>query len=1064
MTERTVVTGPNHHSLEDAAFNRARTLAEDGINRVLYVSGESTRHERVESHWRDTGDPLQLRTTTLMRLVFDCYEQVEGPTTRLSSEADRRALELALDEVVADKPWLSTQSHASVSLVDAFDRRFARFQSVGLTTPERVAAEFSDSSLADRIGDTTVDAYTAYHRHRDRMSDPWHVPYDEAFEAVADQNLPGLLPQVDVVIIDGYTDPGEIERQMLAALANSFDTIAILPTFSDTGMDGVDAATNTIQEFYDELGFDRESIRKEELPPLERVATDLYRNEPPATQTVPSSLEWRELPTPEREIRHIARDIRETLAAGVEPSTIGVVIPGLQSYDGYLADTFDTYDLEYTIDTGQAVTETLVGSAVENLVKLSDPAPRADALTEFVTNPVVDFLDATGEDAVLAAHRRSDAVRTDTLVRHLSADVESTIQSLLDRLEVLRVEDTAFDEAAELLQSLLAEFHISQSLETSASRIDTDREQSALAHVEELLTSFTDTMTASSTLSPSAAFTRALSGATLDGYTGHSDSVVVLDHLDAAGFAFEHLYIVGLTTEHFPSITRYPAFFERMVDAHPILDVLDDRLRDRYHFAMLLGNADSVTLTTPSTDPESTAVVRSPILDELNRTTGIEPTSGVDTRIGSREDLQRAIAPLDERRAAVDAAGERGDFSTRQTIRADRGISCATERASPDLSPRDGLLDSDTVEAIYPPAKREPYSASRIERYVNCGFQFYMDSILGLEDPDDIDHTPDPLEAGTFVHDTLERFFTELQSEPGEPVDISDVDQSELEAHMLDVALAELESASFGYDGLFYRRWLEQLFAGLSNPDANPYHSAPRPHDGSDRGLLVRFIEYERDRDGETKPAWFEVPFGDELHGDDDGDPFAIDLPNGGSVAFHGYIDRIDVSVDTAEPTIQLFDYKTGSTPSMTTTTGGTTFQLPVYLLAAEHVLDDELAEMGALAATYYKTKPPNDIYQPYGIESKFDSSAELHRFLSNVIPQRLQTITTAIEQGRFQTTVLTPNEANCEYCNYRRSCDVRHHQRRERVNRLGNDSETYIPVRATSTDFASVFSGDADE
>lgn len=346
---------------------------------------------------------------------------------------------------------------------------------------------------------------------------------------------------------------------------------------------------------------------------------------------------------------------------------------------------------------------------------------------------------------------------------------------------------------------------------------------------------------------------------------------------------------------------------------------------------------------------------------------------------------------------------------------------------------------------------------------MNCGYQFYMGNILELEDTGDIERTPDPLETGTLVHDTLERFFTELQAAPGDPVDITATAQSELEAHMLEIALAELESSSFAYEGLFYRRWLEQLFAGLGDPEANPYYSDPRPHEGTDKGLFVRFIEHEHQRDGETRPAWFEVPFGEGLH-DDDGDPFEIELPNGERVGFHGYIDRIDVGVDADEPTIQLYDYKTGSTPSMTTTTGGTTFQLPLYLLAAEHVLDTELTDMATLAATYYKTKPPNDIYQPRGLESKFDSPAELQRFLAEVIPQRLQPLTTAIEQGRFHTTLLGASEAHCEYCDYRRSCDVRHHQRRDRVSRLADDPETYVPIRATSTDFATVFSGERND
>ncbi len=1067
MSERTVLTGPSHKSLEATAFERAQAVAEEGIGRVLYLSDGSTRHDRIKNHWQSERDQLQLRTETLPSFVSECYEQVAGPTTLLPDEIDRRALEFGLDEIVDGHPWLATQSHAPATLVDAFDRRFVRFQNIGLTTPDRVDAEFRDSTLPDRIKTTTTGAFNAYYERREALSEPWHVSYGETFETVREQDLRELAPHVDVVILDGFVDPGDLQRQLLEELATSFPTFAILPTFTESRTDGVDAAVNGVRDLYDRLDFEWELIpSQDEFEPLQQLTTSRYRDEAPATKQVPEDLEWRELPTPEREVRYIARDIRESLAVGTDPDSIGVIVPGLQGYEGYLEDTFETYGLEYSIDTGQALVDTHVGSAVDNLLALAEAQPRADALTELVTNPVVDFLEEDEEDAVLTAHRQSDAVRVEGMRRHLPSSVVAAVDSLLGELTVLREKDSSIETACETVRTTLTDIGVQDAengLAGNESYMDTQREESALSRTLELLSSFESSQSEETDLTPTAAFNRALRGATLSGYSGTSDDVVILDHLDGAGFAFEELYIVGLTTEYFPSVTRHPAYFERMVEAHPILEVLDDRLRDRYHFAMLVANADTVTLTTPSTDPDSTAVVRSPILDELQRVTGIEPTTGTDSRVGSREDLQRAIAPLEHSREAVNAAGERGDFTATQTIHTDRGIQCATERANPDLSPRDGLLDAETVEELYPKSKREPYSASRLERYVNCGFQFYMQRILGIDGAESIDRTPDPLESGTLIHDTLERFFTKLQSEPGDAVDITEYDQETLEADMLEVALSELESAAFDYEGLFYRRWLEQLFAGLGDPGANPYYSDPRPHEGEDNGLFIRFIERERDREGELVPAWFEAPFGDDLGGDGV-ERFAIDLPNGEAIDFHGYIDRIDVSVNDERSAVRLFDYKTGSTPPMTTTTGGTTFQLPLYLLAVEQVLDSDLTDFEELSATYYQTKPPNSFHQPSGIESKFDSTAELQQFLTDVLPQRLQTLNTAIEQGRFHTTVLTESEAKCEYCDYRESCDVRHHQRRERIGELEDDPETYVPLRATSTDFEDVFGGEADD
>lgn len=137
--------------------------------------------------------------------------------------------------------------------------------------------------------------------------------------------------------------------------------------------------------------------------------------------------------------------------------------------------------------------------------------------------------------------------------------------------------------------------------------------------------------------------------------------------------------------------------------------------------------------------------------------TGIEPVEGVDDRVGSREDLQRHLAAADDRRAAVSHAGDRADLSPEQTKRMDRGLVCADSRSTAALSRHDAVLEEKTVENVYPPGKREPYSASRIERYVECGFKFYAENVLEIEDPDDVEVSPTPLETGSYVHDVLER-------------------------------------------------------------------------------------------------------------------------------------------------------------------------------------------------------------------------------------------------------------------------------------------------------------------
>lgn len=1062
MTERTLLRGPCFRTLEDTAFEWATERSDPGINRVLYITGAGTRRERIQDRWAESHPRLALRAETLTGVVSDCFEQLVGPGSTLPSHISTRAVEFGLDSVLEDNDWLSTESLASAELANAIEQRFARFANVGLYTPDAVREEFAESTLDTRIRETTISAFEEFDNLCQTASEPWHYLRGEAYDAVSESNIDELLPHVDAVIISGYLEFGTVERSLIKSIAAAIPTVALLPSFSTSGAEGVDSALTDILGDFEEMGFEDQWVSPDPHSPRQDTATELYRNRPPVETSIPAGVEWRELPTPEREVRFVARELRTDLDEGVNPSSIGVIVPGLHSYKGYIEDVFDVYEIPYALPGEAALGETHVGDAVLNLISLAEEPPRAADLTELVVNPVVEAIDSEWENTIIAAERRVDSTRLDAVLRELPLEVRQQIEALIDDLQHLQESDLEL--AIGTVEALLDEFQLVDGIEDNGRQIDTAQEQSALQEVKRVLDSLRSPAVPTHDRSPIPVLLRALESGTVQAYQGSGEQVQVLTHRDAETWVFDRVYLPGLTVDYFPSVTRYPSFFERMTEAHPILELVDDRVRDRHMFATLLGHAQKVTLTTPSTERDSGAVVRSPILDELSRVTEIEPKSGIDTRNGSREDLQRAISARNDRRHVLDTAGQRGDFSTAQIVRADRGIACAVERKQPIPSPYDGVLEPETVTEIYPEADREPYSASRIERYANCGFQFFMENVLEIEDSESAERTPDPLEQGTYVHDTLERFFADLQTEQGEPVDLDSYGRATLESHMLTVALDELSAAGFEYSGLFYQHWLEKLFAGLGTPDTNPYYGDSRPHPGVDEGLFVRFIDREVDRAADHLPSWFEEPFGESLYGYDELEPFEIALPGGGSISLRGFIDRVDISSKEDETSIQLFDYKTGSLPSMTETTGGTKFQLPIYLLAADAVLTSEIEKRAALSATYYQVKPPNSLHEPRGIESKFDSSEELQRFLDEEIPARLETLNKAMQNGQFQTTHLTARDAKCGYCSYRRACDVRHHQRRERMNQARQDSHTYVPVRATTQSFDEQFRGDNDE
>jgi ATP-dependent helicase/nuclease subunit B len=1061
--DSTLLTGPKHARLEQRAFQRADDIAADSLGSILYITRNDARRSTVEDNWAASYDPLRLRAETLDAVVREWYEHLHGPAQPLSGQLNRRLAEYALDKTTAETDGALAGEPASAALADSFSSRFSLFDDAGVGTADALAGEFEGSALDDRIARATVDAYRHYWDLHADYVDEWVCTRGEMFDAVAtaDQPLSTLSPELDVVVLSGYHEFRPVERRLIECLADALPMIALLPLHQG-GRSGVDAVATHALDVYESLDFETVEVAPADDAgkTFGTITEALYRPDPDSVPA-PDALRWRELPTPEREIRYVARELRTELANGCDPDDLAVVIPGTEAYSGYVEDTFETFDIPHVTTAASQLNRTFAGSVVHDLLNLAEPDPRAEDLTSLLANPLVDVVDSDQANAITAAARRRDTVSVSPLLNDVDDEAEALIQDLLATLETLRTGDV--EDATETLRQLLdASFDLETATEGYASGTEQAVEQRAYDLVDEVLSSFESLSAVDSDLSPLALFTRAFDGVPIRvpqrAAGGH---VEVMGMLDARMRSFETVFLVGLTSEHFPVTPERPAFFEEMTDAHPRFDTGDERLRARYLFATLLGNVDALTITTPETGDDESAVVRSPVLDELQRVTGIEPEDGVDERVGSREDLLRHVAETTNRREAVSRAGDRGDLSPEQTKRTDRGLRCAAHRGTAGLTDHDGLLDTETVAEVYPPSEREPYSASRIERYVECGFKFYADKVLGIEDPDDVEVVPTPLETGSYVHDVLERFFADLQDEAEDGVDLTAFDRDELAAHLREIAVDELRDADFEYDGLFYERWKAELFAGLNEDGSALYKSGIKPHDAPEQGLFATFLDNELSRDGAARPHLFEAPFGEGLP-DSDAGPFTVERPDGTTVAIRGYIDRVDVSRDGDQPTLTLYDYKTGRAPYMTKTTGGTKFQLPIYLLAAADVVDGDLFEQGSLSATYYQVRPPNDLKVPRGVESKFDSEVELRRFLEDIVPEWLGKIDEAIANGRFHTTLLSARGANCRYCDYRRACDVRHHRKREFVDEVHADDAAYVPLRVRDDeDLEAVMSDD---
>jgi ATP-dependent helicase/nuclease subunit B len=163
-------------------------------------------------------------------------------------------------------------------------------------------------------------------------------------------------------------------------------------------------------------------------------------------------------------------------------------------------------------------------------------------------------------------------------------------------------------------------------------------------------------------------------------------------------------------------------------------------------------------------------------------------------------------------------------------------------------------------------------------------------------------------------------------------------------------------------------------------------------------------------------------------------------------------------------------DYKTGSSiPSESDALLGLNFQLPLYVLMAEHALSD----IETVGAAYYQVSPPTSVSSRSGqITSQemaayyrsdevdvpllrfsyphFETHDAFRRFVEETTAERLGELVEGLTEGHFQPTVLDPSDAGCRYCDYAHVCDVRSEQRQQTIEQIDEEGlNVYVPPLA---------------
>ena len=467
------------------------------------------------------------------------------------------------------------------------------------------------------------------------------------------------------------------------------------------------------------------------------------------------------------------------------------------------------------------------------------------------------------------------------------------------------------------------------------------------------------------------------------------DAVLCAGCTEARGLAFEAAAVLGLAEGEFPGTIKEDPFLrdeERSLFRAEFglpLNLSVDSAEGEYFYEALTRSTGFLLLTRPRIADNGAAWQPSPYWEEVQRITKIDPEVAT-TRTRIPPNLAANQAELLQICCSDANIPTEGDLDSQQGLLSRVGklerfrqiIQQRTSPLDPDSSSYDGNLQNRTETIAGRYAADHIWSASRLETYQTCPFNYFIGYLLGLEKPELPEEGLDSRQLGNIYHHILENLYRRI----GEDYTVDD-----LLTHLPDAAGSEFKDAP-EKEGFRETAWWEHTQQEIIE---------------NLRLTLVRLEEIEPGFRFYGAEKRFGITPGEE-------EPLSIEVQGQGGYLLHGFIDRVDRN---EQGEIRIVDYKTSGKSGFDNRAvwEGKKLQLPLYALAAQEGL-----KLGQVKEGFY-------FHLLAGEPSSFKMSSFQDRSVKG--PEAAMTraaergwqAVTSIKEGLF--TPRPPDQGCPEYC-----------------------------------------------
>ncbi len=681
---------------------------------------------------------------------------------------------------------------------------------------------------------------------------------------------------------------------------------------------------------------------------------------PAEKSALPGRLALIAAPGPYRECEEIGRRIRGLLEEGADPADIAVLFRDAQGYGPMLEDVCRRYRIPVSYRRGAPLfTSPLVQACLAPFAVVRSRFGREELLglvkstylegTLFGVSPdefeevflAAGYIDETMGRAEDLIGRRIAFLQKIGRSRDKEERVRRALRPLLRELRGFQAKKT-LREFTELLEWFIGrrfifrrgiEAHDPRALKRDASGIILFRQV-----LKELESDMRALGLADEPLEPGefvALLKQGMEGVYLAGE--RSAGVAILNFHDARGLRFDHLFIGGLNEGVCPMRhDSHPLFkdadkllFRRASGTRPFRTSREKGEEEPLLFCLAIGCAGrSLTFSSSYLDGRGNGMLRSPFLEELLAKVPLDEERVPVNRITpepalclEREELlnalaargwlslpQEGLAPLGDSLARIAGNAEVEAGRERFFQAEDKAARAAHATSHTGMLSRDDIVAE--LRAWYESPEGSRFAPTTLEEYGSCPFRYFLKRLLRL--------TP------------VEKPEMELAAKD----------------ELRDEGLLPLNDIVAGKEIL--REEAETVFARWEGERHTGESLLWEIEKGRLLALLEQMVALEGADDSAFVPVLFEQPFTDLAVEDDDGS----------RVLLTGKIDRIDVA---AAGGIRVVDYKMAGDAGKYGALlkkehlGETSFQMPVYLLAAARQLEEDSgAPVSRFTARYW--------------------------------------------------------------------------------------------------------------